>query len=256
MLPYTWPARTFAPGHPFSPARNGQLGYYSLTAARRSPPAPGKRPTARRKSLSPRNRRSARPQCSPCAVRPVNYAASDWMGGYCYLNNAAIAAQAFSTRATAGHPRRDSLPPRQRYPVDLRARRCAAVHPGPRPSGGGICSSPGYADELLKAPVRVSTQFIRCLQVLAGTAGAPRWSRARWDIERYGADIIVVSWGVDTFKDDLISQSLDSPDYLAMGARIARLGKTDAVFRQLWLCQEEIGHQCRQRSRRFYGFAQ
>ena len=61
---------------------------------------------------------------------------------------------------------------------------------------------------------------------LPAGSGWEAWSAALEqacnEIESYGADIVVVSLGVDTFKDDPISQfKLDSPDYLAMGKRIA-----------------------------------
>jgi acetoin utilization deacetylase AcuC-like enzyme len=62
------------------------------------------------------------------------------------------------------------------------------------------------------------------------------------EIDRYGADVIVVSLGVDTFKDDPISQfKLDSPDYLAMGKRIAALGKPTLFVMEGGYAVEEIG---------------
>ena len=77
-------------------------------------------------------------------------------------------------------------------------------------------------------------------------SGWQAWSaaleQACAEIERYAADIIVVSLGVDTFKDDPISQfKLDSPDYLAMGARIARLGKPTLFVMEGGYAVEEIG---------------
>ena len=49
-------------------------------------------------------------------------------------------------------------------------------------------------------------------------------------------------WGVDTFKHDPISQfKLDSPDYLAMGARIAHLGKPTLFVMEGGYAVEEIG---------------
>ena len=52
----------------------------------------------------------------------------------------------------------------------------------------------------------------------------------------------MVSLGVDTFKDDPISQfKLDSPDYLAMGRRLARLGKPTLFVMEGGYAVEEIG---------------
>ena len=76
----------------------------------------------------------------------------------------------------------------------------------------------------------------------AGRPGAPHWNRPAPRSSAYAADIIVVSLGVDTFKDDPISQfKLDSPDYLAMGARIARLGKPTLFVMEGGYAVEEIG---------------
>jgi hypothetical protein len=113
------------------------------------------------------------------------------------------------------------LPPRQRHPVDfLRAQR-RAVHLDPRPPGSRVPFFLGYEDERRRRRRGLQLQ----LPLPAGS-GWDTWSAALEqacnEIESYGADIIVVSLGVDTFKDDPISQfKLDSPDYLAMGKRIA-----------------------------------
>ena len=92
-----------------------------------------------------------------------------------------------------------------------------------------------------KARVKVSTSTTLCPR-----AGWDSWSsaleQACKEIEQYGADIVVVSLGVDTFKDDPISQfKLDSPDYLAMGERIARLGKPTLFVMEGGYAVEEIG---------------
>ena len=61
-------------------------------------------------------------------------------------------------------------------------------------------------------------------------------------IAEYGAEVIVVSLGVDTFKDDPISQfKLDSPDYLTIGKRIAALGKPTLFVMEGGYAVEAIG---------------
>ena len=72
------------------------------------------------------------------------------------------------------------------------------------------------------------------------------WSAALEDacqrIAAYDADVLVISLGVDTFKDDPISQfKLDSPDYLEMGKRIAQLGKPTLFVMEGGYAVEEIG---------------
>ena len=61
-------------------------------------------------------------------------------------------------------------------------------------------------------------------------------------IAAYEPEVVVVSLGVDTFKDDPISQfKLDSPDYLEMGKRIAQLGKPTLFVMEGGYAVEEIG---------------
>ena len=100
----------------------------------------------------------------------------------------------------------------------------------------------GYADELGDG----AGEGFNFNYPLPAGSGWDNWSAALEEackeIERYGADVIVVSLGVDTFKDDPISQfKLDSPDYLAMGRRIARLGKPTLFVMEGGYAVEEIG---------------
>ena len=54
--------------------------------------------------------------------------------------------------------------------------------------------------------------------------------------------MLVISLGVDTFKDDPISQfKLDSPDYLEMGKRIAQLGKPTLFVMEGGYAVEALG---------------
>ena len=61
-------------------------------------------------------------------------------------------------------------------------------------------------------------------------------------IAAYAPDALIVSLGVDTFKEDPISQfKLDSPDYLRMGERIAALGKPTLFVMEGGYAVTEIG---------------
>ena len=100
----------------------------------------------------------------------------------------------------------------------------------------------GYADELGEG----AGEGFNFNYPLPAGSGWAQWSAALEaacaQTERYGADVIVISLGVDTFKDDPISQfKLDSPDYLAMGRRIARLGKPTLFVMEGGYAVEEIG---------------
>jgi len=100
LLPYTWPARTLRQIKPAS--LHGQLGYYSfdggapITAGTWQAAYSAAQVALTAQAEIQRGAHSAFALCRP----PGHHAASDLMGGYCYLNNAAIAAQAF---LDAGH---------------------------------------------------------------------------------------------------------------------------------------------------------
>ena len=95
LLPYTWPARTLRAIKPTS--LHGQLGYYSfdggapITAGTWQAAYSAAQVALTAQAEIQRGARSAFALCRP----PGHHAAGDLMGGYCYLNNAAIAAQAF-----------------------------------------------------------------------------------------------------------------------------------------------------------------
>ena len=61
-------------------------------------------------------------------------------------------------------------------------------------------------------------------------------------IAAYAPDALIVSLGVDTFKEDPISQfRLDSPDYTRMGEIIGRLGLQTLFVMEGGYAVEEIG---------------
>jgi len=157
---------------------------------------------------------------------PGHHAAQDIYGGYCFLNNAAIAAQSLrdgglqkvaildvdyhhGNGTQAIFYERDDVfftslhgHPRQEYPYFL-----------------------GYADETGSG----AGEGFNANYPLDWGSDFAAWSAALEDalakIGAYGPEALVVSLGVDTFKDDPISQfRLESPDYLTIGARIAGLG--------------------------------
>ena len=162
-----------------------------------------------------------------CATRPPgHHAGADFMGGYSFLNNAAVAAQALrnggSSRiaildvdfhhgnGTQGifYGRPDVLfvsihgDPRTEYPFYL-----------------------GHADETGEGE---GEGFNLNLPLAAGTSSAA-WFEALETacarVERHRSDALVVSLGLDTFAGDPISKFLlSTDDYLRLGARLKRLG--------------------------------
>ena len=243
-LPMTWPVRGMNQSR--EPEQiDARLGFFSLDAG--SPIQAGTWQAVYHSAqvaltgakLVSDGARAAFALCRP----PGHHAAADYLGGYCYLNNAAIAAQAFRDAGasrvaildvdyhhgngtqTIFYERADVLlvnlhgDPSVEYPFFL-----------------------GYADERgvgageglnLNYPMPHGTEF-------------STWFAALEDgcrqIEGYAPDVIVISLGVDTYKHDPISQfKLDSPDYLRMGERIARLGKPTLFVMEGGYAIEPIG---------------
>jgi acetoin utilization deacetylase AcuC-like enzyme len=231
-LPLSWLAprmRRKLPEH-----IDGKLGYYSFDAGtpitagtwRAITSSANVALTGQAKVAS--GERAVFALCRP----PGHHAGSDFYGGYCFFNNAAIAAQAFRDGGAEkvvvldvdyhhgdvffaslhGHPA-------QEYPYFL-----------------------GYADETGEGagegcnanyPLRWGTEW-------------PAYEMALDDalsrIRRYRPDAVVVSLGVDTFRDDPISKfKLDSPDYLKIGRKIAALGLPTLFIMAGGYAVEEIG---------------
>ncbi len=225
-LPLDWPVRGMRQIEP--DAIDGKLSYFSFDAG--SPITRGTWAAATAAANVALNggaliREGERAVFSLCRP-PGHHAAADFYGGYCFLNNAAIAAQALrdadaervaildvdyhhgnGTQAIFYH-RADVLyaslhaDPRQEFPFFL-------GYADERGEGAGEGANWNY-------PMPWGTAF-------------DVWAEALDDacrrIADYGPDVLVVSLGVDTYKDDPISRfRLESEDYLAAGERIARVG--------------------------------
>jgi acetoin utilization deacetylase AcuC-like enzyme len=223
-LPIAWPCRSLSQRVPEK--IDGRLGYYSFDAG--VPLVRGTFPAAASAidvaltglELVEGGERAAFALCRP----PGHHATSDQMGGYCYFNNAAIAAETVARKGkrvaildvdyhhgngtqAIFYDRPDVLfvslhgHPEQEYPYFL-----------------------GYADETgmgagegynLNLPLRWGT---------AWDAYGDALEKAVARIRDYAPDTLVVSLGLDTFKEDPISRfKLDTVDYLRMGERIAAL---------------------------------
>lgn len=174
---------------------------------------------------------------------PGHHAASDYMGGYCYVNNAAVAAQALLDAGAARvaildidyhhgngtqeifYARNDVLvvnlhgDPVFEYPFFL-------GHAGESGSGAGE----GFN---LNLPLPAGTNlevWFAALEVASAR------------VISFAPDAVVVSLGVDTYKDDPISQfRLESEDYLRIGQRVAALGLKTLFVMEGGYAVEEIG---------------
>lgn len=182
--------------------------------------------------------RAAFALCRP----PGHHAGADFMGGYCFINNAAVAAQSFLDGGAKRvaildvdyhhgngtqqifYERSDVMvvnlhaDPREEYPYFLGA----AEETG---AGAGLGFNHNYPMPL-------------------GTAWAG-WSASLEDgcrkITAYDPDVVVVSLGVDTFEKDPISGfKLKTEDYPKIGQRIAALGKPTLFVMEGGYAVEEI----------------
>jgi acetoin utilization deacetylase AcuC-like enzyme len=157
---------------------------------------------------------------------PGHHAGADFFGGYCFLNNAAIAAQSL---------RDDGLDKVAILDIDYHHGNgtqaifyergdvfFASLHGNPSTEYPFFL---GYADELgegdglgcnLNLPLARGTGFAIWREALAQALRAVR---------AFGAEVLVVSLGVDTFAGDPISGfGLQSSDYLRVGEDIAGAG--------------------------------
>lgn len=161
-----------------------------------------------------------------CSRPPGHHAGPDFMGGYCFLNNAAVAAQVLQNQSAQRvaildvdyhhgngtqsifYDRSDVLfvsihgDPRTEYPFYL-----------------------GHADE---TGAGEGEGFNLNLPLPAGT-GAERWfdalDHACTRIAAFRTDALVISLGLDTFEGDPISRfALAMEDFSQLGERLARLG--------------------------------
>ena len=243
MLPLAWPPRRMPPRCPED--IDGQLGYYSFDAG--APLTAGSWQaiySSAQVALSAQahlcaGAKSAFALCRP----PGHHAGIDYMGGYCYLNNAAIAAQAMLDQGASkvaildvdfhhGNGTQDIF--YQRPDVLF-----TSIHGDPR--NEYPCFA-GYADECGEG---TGLGYNHNYPLPAGSDWSV-WSQALRDALRqiagFGADYLIVSLGVDTYMADPISSfKLDSPDYLKMGKLIAGLGLPTLFVMEGGYAVEEIG---------------
>lgn len=167
-----------------------------------------------------------------CATRPPgHHAGPDFMGGYCFINNAAVAAQALRNGGAARvavldvdyHHGNGTQAIFYSRPDVL----FASIHGDPRTEYPFYL---GHADETGEG---AGLGFNLNLPLAAGCARDPWFAAleaACVRIAAYRADALVVSLGLDTFAGDPISKfPLTAPDYLRLGKRLAATG-LPAIF--------------------------
>ncbi|MBX3655028.1 MAG: histone deacetylase family protein [Ramlibacter sp.] len=174
---------------------------------------------------------------------PGHHAGADFFGGYCFLNNAAIAVQALRDAGLARvavldidyHHGNGT----QAIFYDRADVLVASVHGDPHTEYPYYL---GYADERGEGAGR---GFNLNLPLPRGT-GFDRWRQALDQglqaVAAFGADALVVSLGLDTFEGDPISGfGLQSADYLRVGEDLARAGLPTAFVFEGGYAVAEVG---------------
>ena len=244
ILPSVWPTRTFRTDiEPDNFA--ARMGLYSFDAG--TPFTAGTWVAARAGAhcaLSAAQRLVQGDRAAFALSRPPgHHAGADFFGGYCFLNNAALAAQHLRDAGMAKvavldvdyhhgngtqacfYDRADVFfasihgDPRTEYPFYL-------GHADERGAGAGLGAN-------LNLPLPRGTGFDVWSQALDTALQA---------IATFGADALVVSLGMDTFVGDPISGfTLASADYSAVGQRIAAAGLPTAFVFEGGYAVAEVG---------------
>jgi len=174
---------------------------------------------------------------------PGHHAGRDFFGGYCFLNNAALAAQSLRDGGADRVAVLDIDYHHGNGTQGLFYERAdvffASIHGDPRTEYPFYL---GYADE---SGAGAGSGFNLNIPLPRGTA-FPVWRAALADallaIGDFGADALVVSLGVDTFEADPISGfRLRREDYLRVGEDIARAGLPTVFVLEGGYAVEDIG---------------
>lgn len=157
---------------------------------------------------------------------PGHHAGADFFGGYCFLNNAALAAQLLRDQGIERvavldidyHHGNGT----QAIFYDRPDVYVTSIHGDPHTEYPFFL---GYADERGAGP---GQGFNRNLPLPRGSdfvVWREALAQAKYGIATFGAQALVVSMGMDTFEGDPISGfRLRSDDYLQVGAELARAG--------------------------------
>jgi acetoin utilization deacetylase AcuC-like enzyme len=175
---------------------------------------------------------------------PGHHAGPDFLGGYCFVNNAAVAAQAFrddgAQRVVVLDVDYHHGNGTQTIFYDRADVMFLSIHGDPKTEYPFFL---GHADETGRG---AGAGFNRNYPLPAGSSNA-LWFDALGDaaqrIDAFKPDALVVSLGVDTFADDPISKfQLREPEYLRLGAQIAGLELPTLFVLEGGYAVSEIGH--------------
>lgn len=222
----TWPARRMVQARPSG--IDGQLGYYALAAETSITQGTWRAALSSvHVALTGAERlRTGTRGCFALCRPPGHHAAKDLYGGYCFFNNAAIAAQHLRDTGMARVAILDVDFHHGNGTQDIFYDRAdvlfISLHGTPEEAFPYFL---GYANETGSG---AGEGFTLNLPMPRGT-GFDIWrtalATALARIADYAPEALIVSLGVDTFETDPISFfKLKSPDFITMGADIAEAG--------------------------------
>jgi len=225
-----WPARRMQQRCP--DAIDGKLGYYALAAETSITEGTWDAAIAAANvALEAADRLEAERAIFALGRPPGHHAARDMFGGYCFLNNAAIATQHLLDKGAARVAVLDVDFHHGNGTQDIFYKRSdvlfVSLHGRPQDAFPHFL---GYADETgtgkgegfnLNIPMAPGTKFNLWREGL---------QKGLNKIHEFGADALIVSLGTDTFEKDPISFfKLASDDFLTVGRDIAAL-KLPTIF--------------------------
>lgn len=249
VLPNVWPSRSM-PSQRMPSQIEGKVGFFALsgetaiTATTYEAALASASLAVSGADALLAGERGAVALCRP----PGHHAARDQFGGYCFLNNAAIAAEHWirSRAKTEAAPRLAILDVdfhhgngTQQIFYDRADVLFCSIHGDPLEAYPHFL---GFEDERgvgagvganLNCPLPRGASYAQWLEA---------FSRCEEAIRQHRAEALVVSLGVDTFEEDPISFfKLKSPDYLDLGQRLARLGLPTLLVLEGGYAVEAIG---------------
>lgn len=174
---------------------------------------------------------------------PGHHAGADYLGGYCYLNNAAIAAEAAirAGRRVAildidyhhGNGTQDIF--HDRGDVFF-----ASIHADPRTDYPFFW---GHADETGAGEGAGATLNLPLPQGTDLAAYLPALDRALAAIAGFSPDLVICSYGADTFEGDPISHfRLSTEDYALIAGRIATIVPATLVIMEGGYATDALGN--------------
>ena len=182
--------------------------------------------------------RAAFALCRP----PGHHCGADYLGGYCYLNSAAIAAEA----AVAAGQRVAILDVDYHHgngTQDIFYARgdvlFVSIHADPRTDYPFFW---GHADETGEAEGAGATLNLPLPRGTDLAAYLPALDRGLAKIADFAPDLLVISYGADTYIGDPISQfRLETADYTILGKRISELGLPSVIVMEGGYALDALG---------------